>query len=173
MQNTLWRNFEHTLNSKYYFSFLKNTSVSKKQAICNKAIEFAISSNNFNTTLQFLFDVKAVHELATFVANNLDKLHTYSFSLYRNISNFLFKQQQALAAIQIRRQLALSVIKAKKSSYYEDAISDLKKARDFSKDVTCWLDVIKHKPFMLKLYEEHKRKHSLWRRCKEASLAFE
>ncbi|EAO0165633.1 regulatory protein RecX [Salmonella enterica] len=83
-------------------------------------------------------------------------------SFIRTLSSTLYKHGYALAATLLRRLLVEDAINQAKSKYYSYAASDMKKAIDYSEDLEEDPQFPGTVSYLMTLYEQHKRKTSLW-----------
>ncbi|ECD9517735.1 regulatory protein RecX [Salmonella enterica subsp. diarizonae] len=83
-------------------------------------------------------------------------------SFIRTLSSTLYKHGYALAATLLRRLLVEDSINQAKSKYYSYAASDMKKAIDYSEDLEDGPQCPGTESYLRTLYEQHKRKTSLW-----------
>ena len=77
------------------------------------------------------------------------------------------KQDKYLAATLMRRNLAEAVLDAARSKSYRYAVSDLKKAADFSQPIQDWKSFTPHYEYMVQLKAKHAWKHSFWSQMSE------
>ncbi|HAG0017829.1 TPA: regulatory protein RecX [Salmonella enterica] len=83
-------------------------------------------------------------------------------SFIRTLSSTLYKHGYALAATLLRRLLVEDAINQAKSKYYSYAASDMKKAIDYSEELEESPQFPGTATYLRTLYEQHKRKTSLW-----------
>jgi uncharacterized Zn finger protein len=74
----------------------------------------------------------------------------------------LYKHGYALTATLLRRFLVEEAIHQAKSKYYSYAASDMKKAIDYSETLEESAQLPGTVAYLSALYEQHKRKTSLW-----------
>lgn len=83
-------------------------------------------------------------------------------SFVRTLSSTLYKHGYALTATLLRRFLVEEAIHQAKSKYYSYAASDMKKAIDYSETLEESAQLPGTVAYLSALYEQHKRKTSLW-----------
>ncbi|NRN30823.1 DUF6880 family protein [Photorhabdus heterorhabditis] len=83
-------------------------------------------------------------------------------SFIRTLSSTLYKHGYALSATRLRRLLVEDAIHQAKSKYYSYAASDMKKAIDYSEGLEESSQLPGTVTYLRALYEQHKRKTSLW-----------
>lgn len=85
-----------------------------------------------------------------------------SNAFIRTLSSTLYQHGYALAATLLRRYLVEEAIYQAKSKYYSYAVSDMKKAIDYSESLEESAQLPGTAAYLSALYEQHKRKTSLW-----------
>ncbi|ODS22917.1 hypothetical protein AB835_11740 [Candidatus Endobugula sertula] len=160
----LWQRFERYLSMEDYFHYLRYCSQEEKTVAQDKALKLAKSHHSLSCTLQFLADIEQWDEVENIVIEQAkaDMLDGTDYSVYRKLSTALSKQAKYLSATLLRRVLVSQVLDGGKSKYYHYALSDLKKAYDFSGQVRDWRGFDQHQIFFDQLKEKHFRKHSFW-----------
>lgn len=166
-KEVLWECFETFLQAKDYLEYVKLLSEEERQIARNKAIELTKAQGNIAVSLRFLYDVKEYDVIDNLIFENNQKLNAYDYSLYRKLSTDLAKNGKYLAATLLRRELVNNVLTKAISKYYKYAVSDLKKAGEFSLQVTDWHEFDDHDTFMEVIKESHKRKTAFWHQVNE------
>ncbi|MCW2488850.1 transposase [Candidatus Symbiopectobacterium sp. NZEC127] len=105
---------------------------------------------------------KALKELQSEGMELARSLAYLTNSFIRTLSSTLYKHGYALAATLLRRLLVEDAINQAKSKYYSYAVSDMKKAIDYSEDLEDGPQFPGTESYLRTLYEQHKRKTSLW-----------
>lgn len=83
-------------------------------------------------------------------------------SFIRSLSGDLYRHGYAYSATFLRRILVEDSISRSQSKYYSYAASDMKKAIDYSKNVTWTALLPSTEDYFKSLFMEHKRKYALW-----------
>nr|MCH9691673.1 hypothetical protein [Gammaproteobacteria bacterium] len=159
-----WARFEHYLSIDDYLAYLKYSDASDKQAITQKAIDYA--RNHSNTSRAFTF-LEGINEWDILAAEIIGKVRSGAmenagFSGYRKLSTRLANHKQYLAATLLRRVLVSELLNSAQSNYYHYGASDLKKAAEFAAEVSDWLDMDAHSTYMKALHNQHGRKYAFW-----------
>jgi hypothetical protein len=169
-QKVLWKRFESLLLSQDYLEYIKLSSEEERKIALAKAIELTKAQDNIAVSLQFLYNIQEYDLIENLIFENTKQLNAYDYSLYRKLSTDLAKNGKYLAATLLRRELVNNVLTKAISKYYKYAVSDLKKAREFSFKVTDWHNFDDHAGFMEVIEENHKRKTAFWHKVNEMIL---
>lgn len=156
--------FEHTLQAKYYTSYIVDASLKEQEQLRLMAIEQAKLAKDFNTSLIFLEDISEYDALEDLIITNLSKLDQYNYSYYRKLSKNLAAHGKFLAACLIRRSLIAQILEKAQSKYYDYAVSDLKLGLEFGAQVKNWQSFENNHQYLEQLKITHKRKVSFWDR---------
>lgn len=108
------------------------------------------------------YDVVDACIIATPKANLTDSLAYITHSFLRTLSSTLYQHGYALSATLLRRFLVEENIQQSKSKYYSYAASDMKKGIDYSDGLEDNADFPGTQTYFTLLYEQYKRKTSLW-----------
>ena len=95
----------------------------------------------------------------------LEVLAILTCSTVRTWSSRLYQQGFTAVAVRLRRLLVTYVVNQGKSTYYTGAVSDLKKSLDYQatlKEGDGLSALSSPQDYLNQLYQQHKRKSSLW-----------
>lgn len=175
VRKLLWERFERYLHADDYLAYLKRTTGVEQETAQSKAIELAKRYTSLNSALAFLENIQVWDEVDAIIIKHAkaNTLNSGDYSLYRKLSTSLTRQGKDLAAVLLRRTLVEDVLYQAQSKYYHYAVSDLKKAHDFSQTVNDWKDFATHQSFIQTLQTKHARKHAFWSKVDDNADLFE
>ncbi|EBB1562564.1 SpnT protein [Salmonella enterica] len=121
----------------------------------------------FPFVMLFLSEVKDYEKLDNEIVNAgknevVEILALFRGSFVRSLSGELYRHGYAYSATFLRRMLVEDSISRSQSKYYSYAASDMKKAIDYSKNITWTAVVPSTRNYFESLFIEHKRKYALW-----------
>ena len=160
--------FAATQDSAFFSSYCQSGEGSKEEALA-RFVAIAEQWGHCGV-LMLLDEVEAWPQLAQRIASYpdtalLEVLSILTGSTVRTWSSRLYKRGFTVAAVRLRRQLVAHVINQGKSTYYPGAVSDLKKSLDYQatlKEGDGLSALSSPQDYLNQLYQQHKRKSSLW-----------
>ncbi|EAT4593468.1 SpnT protein [Salmonella enterica] len=121
----------------------------------------------FPFVMLFLSEIKDYEKLDNEIISAgknevVEILALFRGSFVRSLSGELYRHGYVYSATFLRRILVEDSISRSQSKYYSYAASDMKKAIDYSKDIT-WTELVPSTGDYFKfLFIEHKKKYALW-----------
>jgi len=160
--------FVETRDSSFFKSYSQSGDDPREVALARFV---AIAEQwGLSEALLLLDEVEAWPQLAQRLASTpdtalLEVLAILTGSTVRTWSSRLYQQGFTAVAVRLRRILVAHVVNQSKSTYYTGAVSDLKKSLDYQatlKEGDGLSTLSSPQDYLNQLYQQHKRKSSLW-----------
>lgn len=160
--------FAATRSSEFFTSYCQSGDEPREVALA-RFVAIAEQWDLYGVLL-LLDEIEAWPQLVQRLANTpdtalLEVLAILTCSTVRTWSSRLYQQGFTAVAVRLRRLLVTYVVNQGKSTYYTGAVSDLKKSLDYQATLMegDGLSALSSpQDYLNQLYQQHKRKSSLW-----------
>lgn len=166
-----WKLFERFLDAEDYRRYLKLSNEKEKARAKKAALEISGISPSIPKALEFLSSIQEFDAIEKLIIDNVNSPQLAdNYLAVRRISTDLAKHGKALSATLLRRMLVDRVLAKSNSRYYRYAVSDLKKANEFSSGVSDWRNFANQQQYLESLLENHHLKYAFWHQVAEKEL---
>ncbi|MBN9542554.1 MAG: hypothetical protein J0G32_01995 [Alphaproteobacteria bacterium] len=153
--------FNEKFSAEIYIQILKNADQEFKEEFKNGTIEKAFAYYDTHKALRFLMEIKEFEHMAEFIKTNYKKLSGKEYEVLRPAADII-QNLDPLAATILYRKMIDSVLHASDYKYYSYTAKDLLSCKILSNEIDNWQFLEAHEDYFNRIYNNHKRKYSLW-----------